>query len=154
MNLMFVRMKHPNQFSAAVFMLSLSACGGGGSGPTTTDTGPKMATFTGSARIAPNGVCSSSAPAHRVEAGPGTLTVTLTQAGEPRMKLQVCATTELDHRNCTVPPFAVLPVGQSVTATVKGGRSQSVVLYPERCGGPDETPTDLITYSISVVHPG
>jgi hypothetical protein len=151
---MFVRMKHPNLFSAAVFMLSLCACGGGGSGPTATDTGPRMVTFMGSARITTNGVCSSSGPSHVVNAGQGTLTVTLTQAGEPRMKLQVCAAGELDHRNCTVPPFLVLPVGQSVTATVKGGRSQSIVLYPESCGGPGATPTDLIAYSVSVVHPG
>ena len=151
---MFVRMRHPNQFSAAVFMLSLSACGGGGSGPTAADTAPRMVTFMGSARIATNGVCSSSSPGHVVDAGPGTLTVTLTQAGEPRMKLQVCAAGEADHRNCTVPPFSVLPVGQSVTATIKGGRSQSIVLYPESCGGSDAPPTDLISYSISVVHPG
>lgn len=151
---MFVPMKHSNRFAAVVFTLSLSACGGGGSGPSTTDTGPRTATFMGSTRIAPNGVCSSSGPSHVLDAGQGTLTVTLTQAGEPRLKLQICATTELDHRNCTVPPFLVLPVGQSVTATVKGGRAQSVVLYPESCGGPTATPTDLITYSISVVHPG
>ncbi len=80
--------------------------------------------------------------------------MTLTQAGAARMQVQVCASSETDHRNCTVPPFALVPVGQSVTATVKGGRTQIVTLYPEGCGGPNSPPTDPIAYTVTVVHPG
>ena len=149
---MFVLMKHSNRFSAAVFMLSLYGCGGGGSTAATPSPGPQTTTFMGSARTAANGGCSGNA--HIVDAGQGTLTVTLTQAGAPRMQLQVCSTSEADHRNCTVPPFVLLPVGQSVSATVKGARPQSVTVFTEGCGGPTATPTDPIAYSISVVHPG
>ncbi len=148
---MFVLMKHSNRFSAVVFMLSLCGCGGGGTGPTTTDTGPRTSTFTGSARTTASGGCMGNG--HHVDAGPGTLTVTLTQAGAPRMKVQVCSASEADHRNCTVPPFVVLPVGQAVSAAIKGARPQTVTVFTDGCGGSDATPTDPITYSISVVHP-
>jgi hypothetical protein len=153
---MFVLMKHSNRFSAVVFMLLLYGCGGGGGGTavTTPSAGPQTTTFMGSARTAANGGCSGNTTSHVVNSGEGTLTVTLTQAGAARMQLQVCATTELDHRNCTVPPFVLLPVGQSVSAAVKGGRSQAVTLFTEGCGAAGATPTDPITYSVSVVHPG
>lgn len=82
------------------------------------------------------------------------VTVTLTQAAAPRLHLQVCAATELNHTNCTIPPFVPLSVGQSVSATVKGGRSQTVTLYPEACGGPDSPPSDPISYAVTVVYPG
>lgn len=108
----------------------------------------------GSARTTATGGCSVLNPPHFISAGEGTMTVTLTQSSAPRMQLQVCSTSEADHRNCTVPPFVLLPVGQSVTATVKGGRSQSVTLFTEGCGGATATPTDPITYSVTVVHPG
>jgi hypothetical protein len=108
----------------------------------------------GSARTAANGGCSAIGPSHLVDTGEGAMTVTLTQAGAARLQLQVCASTELDHRNCTVPPFVLLSVGQSVTATVKGGRSQVVTFFPEGCGGAGATPTDPISYSFTVVHPG
>lgn len=108
----------------------------------------------GSARTAANGGCSALTPAHTFSAGEGSLTVTLAQAAVSPMQLQVCAPSELDHRNCTVPPFVLLPVGQSVTAPVKGGRSQVVTLYPAGCGAPGSPATDPITYTVTVVHPG
>jgi hypothetical protein len=107
----------------------------------------------GSAQTSSNGGCSVLNAPHFLNAGEGVLTVTLTQAGAPRMQLQVCSTTEADHKNCTVPPFVLLPVGQSVAATVKGGRSQSVTLFTEGCGGAGASPTDPIAYSVTVVHP-
>lgn len=149
---MFVLMKHSSRFSAVALVFLLSGCGGGGSTPATPSAGPRTTTFTGSARTAANGGCAGNG--HLVDAGQGTITVTLTQAGAPRMQLQVCSTSEADHRNCTVPPFVVLPVGQSVTAAIKGARPQSVTVFTEGCGGPTATPTDAISYSISVVHPG
>jgi hypothetical protein len=147
-------MKHSIRLGAIVFMLTVSGCGGGGSAPAAPNAGPRTVTFTGSARTSTNGGCSAIGPSHIVDAGAGTLTVTLTQAGAPRMQLQVCATSEADHRNCTIPPFVLLSVGQSATGTVKGGRAQAVTLFPEGCGGPGATPTDPIPYSVSVVHPG
>ncbi len=151
---MFVLMKHSNRFSAVVFMLLLYGCGGGGSTAATPSPGPQTTTFMGSARTTATGGCAALNPAHIISAGDGTMTVTLTQSSAPRMQLQVCSTSEADHRNCTVPPFVLLPVGQSVSATVKGGRSQSVTLFTEGCGAPTAPPTDPITYSVSVVHPG
>ena len=113
-----------------------------------------MSTFTGQTRISSNGVCSSLSPSNEISAGAGMVTVTLTQAGAPRLALQVCATTEANHTNCTVPPFASLALGQSVSAVLKGGRTQLVTLYPENCGGPNSPPGDPISYTVVVVYPG
>lgn len=151
---MFSIMKHSQRFLAPVLVLILGGCGGGGPTGPTASPGPRTATFMGSARTSANGGCSAIGPSHLVDAGEGAMTVTLTQAGAPRLQLQVCAPSELDHRNCTVPPFVLLPVGQSVTATIKGGRSQVVTFFPEGCGAAGATPTDPIPYSFTVVHPG
>lgn len=144
---------------ATLFCVGLCACSGGagGTGPASAnpaDMGPRTAMFSGLTRIANNGACSSLSARHEIDAGAGTVTVTLTQAGAPRLQLQVCALNELNHNNCTIPPFATLPLGQSVSALVKGGRSQAVTLYPEGCGGADATPGDPIAYSVTVVYPG
>lgn len=109
--------------------------------------------FTGMARIASNGTCSSLTPGNVFNAGAGMVTVTLTQATAPRMQVQICATMETDHTNCTVPPFALLTVGQSLSATLRGAREQAVTLYPEGCGGPDSPPSDPVSYTVSVVYP-
>ena len=112
-----------------------------------------MRTFAGSTRIAENGGCSSLTPSNEFSAGAGTITLMLVQASAPRLMVQVCAVGEANHTQCTVPPFSILAPGQGLSATVKGGRTQIVTLYPEGCGGPDSLPTPPITYTISVVHP-
>lgn len=137
----------------ALLYPGLCACGGGGS-VSPTDPGPRTATFSGMTRIANNGVCSSLGGRHEFDAGAGTVTVTLTMAAAPRLQLQVCASSEVNHTNCTIPPFVSLPVGQSVSATLKGGRTQTVTLYPENCGAPDSPPGDPISYTVTVAYPG
>lgn len=139
--------------AATLLCSGLCACGGGGI-VSPTDTGPRTATFSGMTRIANNGVCSSLSGRHDFDAGAGMVTVTLTQAAAARLQVQVCAASEVNHTNCTVPPFVTLPVGQSVSATVKGGRVQTVTLYPEACGAPDSPPGDPISYTVTVVFPG
>lgn len=106
---MFVLMKHSNRFSTVVFMFLLYGCGGGGSTAATPSPGPQTTTFMGSARTTATGGCAALNPAHIISAGDGTMTVTLTQSSAPRMQLQVCSTSEADHRNCTVPPFCSAP---------------------------------------------
>lgn len=149
------RISAPLAFALAAGV-AVASCGGGSATPTaSTPVGPQTTAFSGSSRVADNGGCSSLVASHAFSAGEGTLTVTLTQAAAPRMMIQVCAPTAVTHATeCSIPPFAVLAVGQSVTGTVKLGRSQVVVVYPDGCGGPGATPTAPISYSVSVVHPG
>jgi len=137
---------------AFVTLAWLPACGGVPAGPST-DPGEVTRTFMGSARIAENGGCASLTPSNEFSAGAGTLTVTLVQATAPRLMVQVCAPGEANHTQCTVPPFSILAPGQSLSATVKGGRTQVVTAYPEGCGGPGSVPGAAVDYVISVVHP-
>lgn len=133
----------------------LAGCGGGGGGgtPTGPPPGPRTSTFSGTASTNGTGGCSPGA--HTVLTGAGSITVAVTQASAPRIKLQICHPTAVNHATeCTVPPFASIAVGESVTATLKGGSSQSVALFPESCGSPGNPPASSVTYSVTVTYPG
>ena len=87
--------------------------------------------------------------------GSGTITVAVSQASASRIKVQVCAPTAVDHANeCTIPPFASLAVGESANGTLKGGRSQTVTVFPDGCGSPGNPPAASVTYTIAVTYPG
>lgn len=133
-------------------LVHLAACGGGPAAPAT-DGEPVTRTFTGSTRVAENGGCASLTPSNAFNTGEGTLTLRLEEASAPRLMVQVCAVGEANHTQCTVPPFAILATGHGLSATVRGGRTQIVTVYPEGCGGRDSLPTPPITYTISIVHP-
>lgn len=142
---------------AATVLLAffLAGCGGGGGGgtPTGPPPGPRTSAFSGTASTNGTGGCSPGA--HTVLTGAGSITVAVTQASAPRIKLQICHPTAVNHATeCTVPPFASIAVGESVTATLKGGSNQSVAVFPEGCGSPGNPPASSVTYSISVTYPG
>ena len=122
-----------------------------GPGPTTPP-GPQTTTLTGSASTDGAGGCST--PGHRLATAAGSITLTVTQASAARVKLQVCDVTQTDHTQCTVPPFAAVAVGESLTATIRGGRDQSVSVYPEACGSPGTPPASSVTYTVSAAYPG
>jgi hypothetical protein len=108
----------------------------------------------GTTQMGANGVCIGNTVSHPIAAGEGTVTVTLIQASESPMKLQICHPTAVNHAlECTVPPFAPIAVGQSVSATLRGGRAQIVTLYPAECGGPTAPPGPLVSYTMTVVYP-
>jgi hypothetical protein len=80
--------------------------------------------------------------------------VALTQASAARVAVQVCHPTAQNHAlECTVPPFRALAVGESLTATLRGGRAQVVTIYPDGCGSPSSSPAS-VTYTITVTFPG
>ena len=115
--------------------------------------GPQTATFSGTASISAAGGCSS--PGHTVSAGEGTITVALTQGSAASVAVQVCHPGAVDHaRECSVPPFASLAVGASLSAPLRGGRSQTVTVYPDGCGRAGPVVPTSVTYSISVSFPG
>ena len=132
-----------------------AACGGGNSSPATPagPTGPVTESFTGTTQMTTATTCSNAG--HPFSSGDGEISVTVTQAadGGP-LSIQVCHPTARDHAaECTVPPFARVAVGGSVRATLKGGRSQVLAVYPARCGAPDSAPTGTIAYTVTVEHP-
>lgn len=137
-------------------LLTVSACGCGGGSPNTPNPpqpGPKTATFTGSASISSSGGCSG--PGHAISTVAGDLTVTLVQSSAPKVAVQVCHPGAVNHAlECTVPPFAVVAVGTAVTATLKGGASQVITIFPETCGQPGTFPATTITYTIRADYPG
>jgi microcystin-dependent protein len=147
-------MKTP-RLATLMVLLSLSpACGGGGGGPTTptAPAGPQSSTLSGNASTNGTGGCSSGG--HALSTGNGTITVTVSQASAPRIKLQICHPTAVNHATeCTVPPFASLAVGEAASATLKGGRSQVVTVYPEACGSAGGSASS-VTYTIIVTYPG
>jgi hypothetical protein len=141
--------------AAAAIWLLAAACGGGGGGSSTptAPAGPQTNTFSGTATTNGTGGCSPGA--HTVFTGTGAITVTVTQASAPRVKLQVCSPTAANHAtDCTVAPFASLAVGESVTAQIKGGSNQSVAVFPEACGSPGNPPASSVNYTITATYPG
>ena len=134
-------------------VLGFAGCGGGGNGtPTGPPAGPQTNSFTGTASTNGTGGCSPGA--HTVVTGAGAITITVTQASAPSVKLQVCHPTAVNHATeCTVPPFATIAVGGNISATLKGGASQSVAVFPDTCGSPGNPPAATVTYTISVTYP-
>jgi hypothetical protein len=83
------------------------------------------------------------------------VTVTLVQSSAAKVAVQVCSPTAVNHAlECTVPPFAVVAVGNAVTATLKGGAAQVITVFPETCGQPGTFPAATITYTIRADYPG
>ncbi len=143
------------RFHALPLLIGLIAgCGGsGGGGTPTAPPGPQTATLTGTASTNGTGGCSASG--HPLATGTGSITLTVTQASAARIKVQVCSPTAVNHATeCTVAPFASLAVGESVTATLKGGRNQVVTVYPEACGSPGSPPASTVTYTVTAAYPG
>lgn len=136
----------------SVGLLVLAGCGGNGNPPTTPPPVPQTSTLTGTASTSDAGGCSS--PGHTLATGTGSISLTVTQASAARIKLQVCHVAQTDHTQCTVPPFASLAVGESLTATLKGGRDQVVTIYPDACGSPGNPPASTVTYTVSATYPG
>jgi hypothetical protein len=144
----------------AAALLASVACGGGG-GPTTAPTpapnpgtgGSTSSTFSGTSSYNGAGGCSSPSR-HDFSAGEGTIVVTLTQASASAARVQVCHPTAANHNtDCTIPPFASVAVGASVSATLKGGRSQTVTVYPDACGRAGTFPASDLSYTVNVSHP-
>lgn len=101
------------------------------------------------------GDCASTSN-HEFAAGEGTLVVTLVQATSSPMAVQVCHVSAVDHTTCTIPPFATVQVGQSLSAPLRGGRTtQRITIYPDGCGRAD-TPasTPVLSYTVTVSYPG
>lgn len=131
----------------------MASCGGGSS-PTTPSTpaGPQTTAFSGTATTNGTGGCGGNS--HTLATGTGQITVGVTQASAPRIKVQVCHPTAANHNtDCTVPPFATIAPGQPVAATLKGGRDQVVTVFPEACGAAGNPPASTVTYTISVTYP-
>ena len=151
-------MSSPARYPSGIAVLALvclSSCGGGG-GPTasTPPPGPRTATFMGTTQINAS-VCTSSGN-HEFAAGEGTLVVTLVQATSSPMAVQVCHVSAVDHTTCTIPPFASIQVGQSLSVPLRGGRTtQRIAIYPEGCDRPGTLlPTPVLSYTVTVSYPG
>ena len=145
----------------AAALFASVACGGGGGGPTTPPTpapnpgtgGSTSSTFSGTSSYNGAGGCSSPSR-HDFSAGEGTVVVTLTQASASAAGIQLCHPTAANHNtDCTIPPFAPVTVGGSVSATLKGGRSQTVTVYPDACGRAGSFPASDLSYTVNVSYP-
>lgn len=141
--------------SALVVLVGAVGCGGGGSKPpsSSSGTGPATETFTGTARITESGDCRGEG--HSFETGEGVVVITLVQSsGSVAVAAQVCDPIADNHEvECTIPPFARIGVGQTASATLKGGRFQTLTIYPGGCGTPAPEPTPPVAYTVSVAHP-
>jgi hypothetical protein len=142
--------------AVAACISAAAACGGGassGAQPTApTSSGPQTSTFSGTASTSATGGCSS--PGHAISAGDGTISVSLLSTSPSSVKLQVCAPTAVNHAlECTIPPFVVLSGAAPATASLRGGRAQTVTIFPVSCDANPPTAA-TITYTISVTYPG
>jgi hypothetical protein len=141
--------------TAWLFLASLSVAGCGSSSAPTVPSPPQTVgdTLSGTTQTGPTGGCGPTA-GHQFQAGDGTVTVTLQQATPPvTLQVQVCYPSAVNEaQTCTIPPFARLDVGQSVSAALKSGRSQVLVVYPTGCGTSAAAPTGVIAYTVTVAH--
>ena len=144
------------RFLAAIGIVAgVTACGSGSAAPTAPPAaGSGTETFTGSTRITETGGCSSDR-GHAFETGEGVLSIMLVEStGSVGVATQLCDPVADNHEvDCTIPPFARIGVGQTVSATVKGGRFQTLTVYPAGCGTSASEPTAPLTYTVRVVHP-
>jgi hypothetical protein len=108
----------------------------------------------GTTQITANGCTSSGS--NEFAAGEGTLVVTLVQATSSPMAVQVCHVSAVDHTTCTIPPFALIQTGESLSAPLRGGRTrQRITVFPDGCGRPGTPdPTPVLSYTVTVSYPG
>lgn len=145
----------PRAVALAALTAALAGCGGGGTTPTSPPPsgGTRTETFSGTSHAPAGGGCSG-ATAHQINtAGSGQLVITVTQASLSHVGVQVCHPGAVNHAlECTVPPFAVIAAGGTLTASIKGARIQSFAVYPAGCDSGTATgPT--VNYTISVTYP-
>ena len=138
------------QQRALVILLGCSA--GCSSSPTAPPPGgPQTLTVSGAATTSDTGACSNSG--HFISTGTGTITVALVQSSAAAVKVQVCHPTAVNHAlECTVPPFAVVSSATPVTATLRGGSSQTVTVFPAACAVSPPAASS-VTYTISITYP-
>lgn len=137
-----------------VLLAAAAITGCGGAAPTSpAPTGPMVETFSGMAQIDAAGGCSGSG--HAFSTGEGEVSVTLVQtSGNVPVAVQICHPTALNHAlECTIPPFAQLVVGASLRATVRGGRSQVLTIFPSGCGQPGNPKAATVSYMGLLEHP-
>ena len=144
----------PRTLFTLLMLAGALGCGGGAksaSAPTATGSGTE--TFMGTTQITESGACTGAR--HDFETGEGVVGITLVQSsGSAALAAQLCDPGADNHEvDCTIPPFVHIGVGQTVNATLKGGRFQTLTLYPAGCGAPTSEPTALLTYTVTVVHP-
>jgi hypothetical protein len=128
----------------------------GGPDAPTPSGGTQTRTITGTTSLTQVGnsiVCTSDG--HSFEAGEGTIAVTLVATSAP-VAAQVCHPTAVNHdTECTIPPFAPIGVGETLTANLRGGRQQVLKFVPAACGQPGiPPPAPPITYTATLVYPG
>jgi hypothetical protein len=150
--------------SRALLLLAaalVAACGGSSSSPSAGSPsgspgggGSGLETFKGTTRSSDSGVCSADPSPHTFDTGEGTVGVTLVEStGSLPVNVQLCHPAADNHEvDCTIPPFVRVEVGMTVRATLKGGRSQTLTVYPSGCGV-DQAPTPPISYTVTVTHP-
>jgi len=128
----------------------LVSCGGSGS-PTAPEAGGTVTqTFTGTTRA--DGPLSCSGDSHDIMASEGTVTVTLVQStGDATLGLQVCAG-GIDNNDCTI-NLRPIAVGQTLSGSRKGGRTQNLKLLAPNCGGGGPVPPGPIQYTATVTYP-
>jgi len=133
---------------------SAAPTGNGSAGPSAPPAGPRTETFMGTTRITASGGCSADPTPHSFQTGEGSVRITLVQSTDNvTMAAQLCDPVAENHEvDCTIPPFVRIDVGMTVTATLKGGRFQTLTIYPGGCGTAS-TPTPPISYTVTVAHP-
>jgi hypothetical protein len=131
--------------------------GGGAPTPSPTPAGPRSQTVSGTVSLTQIGgaVGCSSGNGHAFEAGEGTVTVTVVAASGD-VAAQICHPTAVNHAtDCTIPPFAPIAVGASVSAALKGGRQQLLKFVPAACNDPAfAAPSGPVTYTATFTYPG
>jgi|WetSurMetagenome_2_1015567.scaffolds.fasta_scaffold796935_1 hypothetical protein len=129
-----------------------AACSSASPGPSGTQTVTE--TFSGSTQTSPAGTCGPTS-GHPFLAGDGTVVVVLQQATPGiALQAQICYPNAVnEQQTCSIPPFVALGVGQPVSATLKSGRNQVLVVYPSGCGTSGASPTGVVSYTVTVTHP-
>ena len=138
--------------AAAAIVAATIACGGSNPAPGPSQ-GTRTDTFAGTSSVHAGGGCSGATSHQMNTAGAGTLVIAVAQASLAQVGVQVCHPGAQYHAlECTVPPFATIAAGGSLTATIKGARSQTLVVYPTGC----DTTTDAaatLSYTVNVTYP-
>lgn len=137
--------------ACAIALTTVASCGGSSPAPAPSG-GTRTDTFSGTATVNTGGGCSPGSHPFQT-AGTGTIVIQVAQSSLPSVGIQICHPGALNHAtDCTVPPWTTITAGGTLSATIRGARSQTISVSPAGCDTTTVTAA-TVAYTINVTYP-
>lgn len=132
-------------------LTAVANCGGGSPAPAPSG-GTRTDTFSGTATVNTGGGCLPGSHPFQT-AGTGTIVIQVAQSSLPAVGIQICHPGAVNHAlECTVPPWTTINAGGTLSAMIRGARSQTISVSPAGCDTTTVTAA-TVAYTINVTYP-